>query len=190
MKYEIKGHLVSQEVDQNLKTQRTLLSDRSCGACTMCCKLFPVPEIENKPAGKWCQNCLTGSGCKIWDKRPSRCQDYHCEWRFNDTLGAEWRPDIAKFIVNQEPGLKWVSIVVDPAQPRVWAREPYKTILKQIITDRISQGLGTMLSAGDKRYLMLPDEEIPIGNANYTRPFTLKAQIINGQKKYSISFTD
>ena len=35
---------------------------RECGSCSLCCKVYNVPEIE-KPAGKWCRHCTPGKGC-------------------------------------------------------------------------------------------------------------------------------
>jgi hypothetical protein len=38
---------------------------RSCGSCTLCCKLMPVllDDGEDKPAGEWCKHCTKGVGC-------------------------------------------------------------------------------------------------------------------------------
>jgi len=32
----------------------------------------------DKPAGKWCDHCAIGSGCKIYEERPQDCRDFHC----------------------------------------------------------------------------------------------------------------
>src|SRR5436305_14221849 len=46
-----------------------MMNPRSCGDCTLCCKLLSITELE-KPIGKWCPHCEIGKGCKIYDCRP------------------------------------------------------------------------------------------------------------------------
>jgi len=52
---------------------------RSCGTCTLCCKVLAVDELK-KPHGKWCAHCKTGQGCGIYDTRPAECRDFRCTW--------------------------------------------------------------------------------------------------------------
>lgn len=66
--------------------------ERPCGGCTACCKVAAVPEI-GKPAGKWCEHCAIGSGCKIYAKRPQACRDFYCLWKVMPDFPEELRPD-------------------------------------------------------------------------------------------------
>ena len=75
---------------------------RSCGTCTLCCKVFDVPSLE-KPAGQWCKHCLPGRGCGIHETRPQHCRAFHCMWMTAPWLADEWKPERAKFVLTTDP---------------------------------------------------------------------------------------
>lgn len=50
---------------------------RSCGGCTLCCKVIGVHEIA-KPKGVLCTHCKPGSGCMVHASRPKACRAYTC----------------------------------------------------------------------------------------------------------------
>lgn len=59
---------------------------RSCGDCSLCCKL---PRIEFGPdgckaAGEWCEQCVPGRGCSLYDDRPEVCRRFSCLWLTDD----------------------------------------------------------------------------------------------------------
>jgi hypothetical protein len=66
---------------------------RDCGACVTCCRdlLINDPELK-KPAFTLCQHC-TGSGCGIYETRPSVCRSWNCVWRELGALPDALRPD-------------------------------------------------------------------------------------------------
>lgn len=68
-------------------------ADRDCGACVTCCRDLNIltPELV-KPAFTLCPHC-TGSGCGIYETRPSVCRSWHCLWRWLGALPDELRPD-------------------------------------------------------------------------------------------------
>jgi len=72
--------------------------ERSCGTCTMCCKLPAAPEPLNKPAGVWCQHCDKAQGCRIYDERPQGCRDFMCLWKVMPDFPEDLRPDKCKVI--------------------------------------------------------------------------------------------
>jgi hypothetical protein len=164
---------------------------RSCGTCTLCCKVYDVPPIDNKPAGKWCKHCKPGKGCGIWDTRPQFCRDYHCYWHYEAQLGPEWRPDVAKFILNLEPGGIWLAIVIDPGQPHAWKREPYHSILRSLSDQFITAGdKGLMLIEGDRKFVVLPDREVFIGNKMTNANVRLTKKKISGIVHYDVIFNE
>lgn len=59
---------------------------RKCGDCTLCCILFPVPEVSEE-INKACQFCTTK--CTIYDKRPQACKDFNCAWLLDEELFPE-----------------------------------------------------------------------------------------------------
>lgn len=65
--------------------------DRSCGTCTVCCRILEIQALD-KPAGILCRH-NTGTGCGIYPERPEACARWHCLWRRIDTLPDGLRPD-------------------------------------------------------------------------------------------------
>jgi hypothetical protein len=72
---------------------------RECGACTLCCRLLPVPEF-GKPAGERCRHQFS-KGCRIYHKRPQSCAFWNCRWLAGDDTGL--RPDRAHYVVDMMP---------------------------------------------------------------------------------------
>jgi hypothetical protein len=97
---------------------------RSCGTCTLCCKVYNVPSL-NKPAGKWCSHCSPGRGCGIHETRPDHCRSFYCLYMTENWLGTEWKPEISKFVISIDPISRYMLVQVDPGQPKAWMKEPY-----------------------------------------------------------------
>jgi hypothetical protein len=76
-----------------------LAPGRTCGTCTLCCKIYAIREL-NKPAGRWCVHAERDRGCKIYNERPDTCRGFYCMWRVDATLGPEWKPETAHFVVS------------------------------------------------------------------------------------------
>jgi hypothetical protein len=107
-------------------------SARSCGSCTMCCKVYEVPLIDNKPRGQWCKHCKPGRGCDIWETRPQFCRDFHCHWISDLSFGEEWKPEKSKLVMNYRPADNAFVVMVDPGSPGAWLREPYHSALRTL----------------------------------------------------------
>lgn len=63
----------------------------TCGDCTLCCTLLPVPELD-KPANTHCQHCIVGKGCSIYEDRPQVCRPFNCAW-LQSSASIDLRPD-------------------------------------------------------------------------------------------------
>jgi hypothetical protein len=111
---------------------------RTCGTCSLCCRVMSVPEM--KPDHAWCPKCTLGTGCSIYASRPERCHDFSCQWLKDDRFGDHWFPKTAKIIVDHRvEGLTAVvSFVVDPAYPTRWREEPWFSDIKQIAKSGIA----------------------------------------------------
>jgi hypothetical protein len=100
---------------------------RECGACSLCCKLTYVVEL-NKSIDTWCPHCKPGhGGCTIYQDRPTSCRRFICGWLFDvdeRKIGDEWFPARCKMIIARSPDRGFL-ILVDPAFPNAWRREPY-----------------------------------------------------------------
>lgn len=106
---------------------------RSCGKCSMCCKLLHIIEL-NKPSNKWCEHCRPGyGGCSIYETRPSICRSFLCGWMQSEQVGPEWYPLLSHMILSFAPfnGVMTLTCCVDPNHPNIWKEHPYYTQLKQ-----------------------------------------------------------
>ena len=77
-----------------------LVSERSCGSCTVCCRVLEIKALE-KPAGILCRH-NTGSSCGIYPERPEACARWHCLWRKIGALPEDLRPDRAGVVFSLE----------------------------------------------------------------------------------------
>lgn len=139
-----------------------LAPGKACGSCTLCCKLFPVPELE-KPGGRWCRHIAQGRGCGIHATRPPVCRAFDCQWLHNPELGPEWKPAACKFVMSIYPGSNSLVVTGDPGFPRGWAREPFLGKLKQWARVAQEQGDCILVFQGDMASAILPDGEKPLG---------------------------
>lgn len=135
---------------------------RSCGTCTLCCKLFPVPELD-KPAGTWCRHIAQGRGCGIHATRPGVCRAFFCQWIHNEELGPDWKPERSRFVLSIYPGSNSLVVTADPGNPRAWAREPYLASLRRWAAAALAQGDSVLVFVGDRGSAILPDREVELG---------------------------
>lgn len=131
----------------------TSVSGRSCGTCTLCCRL---PDIEafSKPANEWCSNCSKDGGCSIYEVRPQLCRDFFCLWMTTEALGEEWEPTRSKMMVyRQGPQL---TVLVDPEFPNMWRLEPYYTWLQEYAGAARGQDGYVIVFVGDDVFKVEP----------------------------------
>ncbi len=105
----------------------TTVSGRSCGTCTLCCRL-PDIDLFDKPANVWCRHCIEGKGCSIYADRPSVCRDFLCLWMTDEALGEAWEPSRSHMMIYRQG--PQITVLVDPDHPDIWRREPYHTQLR------------------------------------------------------------
>ncbi len=139
-----------------------VLPDRTCGPCNLCCKVFNFPDLD-KPAGKWCQHVEQGKGCKIYDDRPGFCRTFFCEWRLSPTLGPEWKPDRARFVLSTYPGTTALAVTLDPGAPGAWRKEPYYSQIKEWGRHALVNGSQVMVLSGNRVTIVLPTSDVDVG---------------------------
>lgn len=110
-----------------MKTPPPIAAGRSCGSCTLCCRL-PEIELLDKPADTWCQHCIEGKGCSIYAERPSVCRDFLCLWMTSEELGDAWAPARSHLMIYRQG--PQITILADPDQPAVWKSAPYHADLQ------------------------------------------------------------
>jgi hypothetical protein len=144
------------------------VAGRSCGTCTMCCKLFDVPEVAST-AGKWCRHCSPGKGCRIYETRPQSCRSFFCGWMVSPTLGPEWKPERAKIILQFHVvgEIYWLTAYVDESYPTAWQRpELYERLKKFARANGAVGGTINLMVAvriGRRHIVILPDRDVDLG---------------------------
>ena len=144
---------------------------RSCGSCSLCCKLLKVDDPPFfKPAGKWCPHCRPGrGGCSIYDHRPALCRGWGCGWLLSSTLGDEWQPARCKMVVGWEVisdanEHAYCNIRVDPGTPDAWRREPYHSQIHAWALNGLrgvnGVTIGTRVAVGRRVFIILPDDDL------------------------------
>ncbi len=137
---------------------------RSCGACTMCCKVYDVPPIDNKPRGQWCKHCKPGRGCGIWETRPQFCRDFHCHWIYDLSFGEEWKPERSKLVMNYRPNDNAFVVMVDPGAPGAWLREPYHSSLRALAGRLAQQRHALEIVINHDTTVITPTRDFPVGS--------------------------
>ena len=150
---------------QLAEIDRKVVAGRTCGTCTLCCKVVSVAEFA-KPAGEWCMHCQPGKGCGIHAVRPFVCRGAYCEWMICKGLGPEWKPERAKFVLFKTNDGRRLTAHVDPGYPAAWRRSPYYENLKQWAREA-AQRTPDMhvvdVMIGEHSIVILPDREVDIG---------------------------
>jgi len=152
--------------------QKKKLIGRECGECSLCCRLFPVPEL-NKPANIWCEHCQPGKGCTIYDRRPPICRGFACGWLLGH-MSDKWFPKRAGMVIKAfhkvHGGQTQMTIVVDPRAPNKWREQPFLDDIRRLahlgLSGEYDFDFQTVVRIGRHRYLILPHGEIDISNAD------------------------
>jgi hypothetical protein len=113
--------------------------ERSCGSCSLCCKLLSIEGVEDRPGWTWCRHCRPGKGgCGIYDERPQACRNFVCGWLsggLDTVLDPErWHPAKARMMITAEAVDPEVHIVVqvDPNFPDRWREQPYRQDIQNL----------------------------------------------------------
>jgi len=147
---------------------------RSCGACSYCCKLLLIEDL-NKPSHQWCEHCRPGrGGCSIYETRPKVCQGFACGWLMSSNVSDDWYPLRSHMVLSLAPlnGILTCVAVVDRAHQNIWRQEPYYSQLKTMAYNglhvkRLRDVLLVNVRYGDKVWLLTDKEDIDISRLFY-----------------------
>jgi hypothetical protein len=139
-----------------------LLPERSCGTCTLCCKVMHIVELES-PAGQWCKHCAPGKGCKIHETRPPVCRQFFCMWMYWKHAGPHWKPEKSKMVLSLELDGQRIAAHVDPSFPGAWRRSPYYEDLKRWSAVALQRRQQVSVWIDRRAIVILPDRDVDLG---------------------------
>ena len=95
-----------------------MTDERTCGGCTLCCRLLPVKGID-KPGGVRCRHQRFRTGCAVYHKPgfPGECALWSCRWLVTDIDVP--RPDKAHYVVDIVPDYITARDDFDPGKAPV-----------------------------------------------------------------------
>ncbi len=135
---------------------------RSCEGCTMCCKIFGIPELA-KPKHEWCAHCAIGSGCKIYETRPQSCRDFVCGWLVDASVPEHWKPSKSRMVLTSEDDGRRLVINVDTGRLDAWRKEPYYGEIKKLAANVARNRGQLILWQGRNAIAILPGREKHLG---------------------------
>jgi hypothetical protein len=150
-----------------------VIPGRECGTCTLCCKVYKIPEI-GKEAGKWCKHCSPGKGCAIHDNLPHQCAVFNCRWRTEQAMLPHWKPEQCKMVVTVNPRNNYIYVRVDPGTPSAWRKQPYYDRLRQLARTNLELGAHIVVFVNDQATLIMPDQDVPLGPMKPTDGFSVR----------------
>src|SRR5690348_13326370 len=156
---------------------------RTCGTCTMCCKVFDIPSLA-KPEGKWCKHCDIGKGCRIYDTRPDQCRQFVCLWLQDPTLPPEWKPETSKLVMSIWPTTGFIYVQVDPGSPLAWRKEPYFSRLRELSERLLRERRHILVFVKHIATLIMPTGPVPIGPMSPDDGFVVRETFSGGARQY------
>lgn len=135
---------------------------RSCEGCTMCCKLLSI-EALNKPRLQWCTHCNVGTGCNIYEERPSECRTFNCGYLIVAQFGEHWRPANSRMVISLATNANRMVVYVDADRPEAWRKEPYYTDIKNWALAAAKNQGQVMVSQGHDMIAVTPSGETNLG---------------------------
>jgi hypothetical protein len=112
--------------------------------------VFAIPEFD-KPAGRWCEHCAIGKGCRIYQQRPERCVDYSCLWLLSQgrevPLGPELRPDRCKVVIGPTTNDRIMAVTPMPGYPLAWRDGPVRKLIDKIISNDMAVAVQSPLAS-------------------------------------------
>jgi hypothetical protein len=138
---------------------------RSCEGCTLCCKLLKIEALD-KPRSQWCAHCDVGAGCKIYEERPSECQNFHCGYLTMAHIDDHWKPANSKMVIALATDANRLTVFVDPDHPDTWRQEPYYSDIKNWARTAVKIKGRVVVSLGNEVIVVTPDGETNLGTVN------------------------
>ena len=155
--------------------QSRLAIGRSCGSCSLCCKLLPIYGLSQpKPRDRWCPHCKPSrGGCLIYENRPEECRIFYCGWLMGQ-LPDEWYPQRSKMVVAFYPRASGRGsdciVTVEPAYAARWREQPYYSQIKQNSVGWLTSDARTFVRIGTRVIAVFPTSEVDLGDVEMDKP--------------------
>ena len=143
-------------------SESPLVPGRTCGSCTLCCKLIGIPELR-KPPDVMCPHAVSSKGCAIHADRPRSCHQYFCGWRLDPNIDALWKPEISGFLLQINLYYSALMVMVDPVKPLAWKMQPYHGRLQEWSARAFRENKRIVAMVDGEATVVLPDRDVPIG---------------------------
>ncbi|HTU25689.1 MAG TPA: hypothetical protein VMF30_09845 [Pirellulales bacterium] len=103
---------------------------RICGACTACCTVLGVEELDKENYRPCPHNC---GHCAIYDSRPATCRTWSCQWLLGHIDGDErLRPEQLGLMFNREVLSGQKILVAYEVWPQAGRQASNGLLLKQM----------------------------------------------------------
>lgn len=117
--------------------------NRSCGSCTLCCRLVEVKSLS-KSRNKTCIHCVPGQGCSVYSQRPKDCQDFSCLW-LRGLVPMEMQPEKIHAVLDVSKD-NVIVIHLDDHRQNVLSNE----LLTNYITTYYASGIPLLILQGQQ----------------------------------------
>lgn len=138
------------------------MTNNLCGSCNACCRVYAIPALD-KPAGKWCENCDVGKGCRIYETRPETCSSFECLWLQSHRyvkLAEELRPDRCKVVFTSATRPDVMVATTMPGSPDAWQRTVVRRLIGKLLLGGLTVSVGPPNSK--TQTLLTPDGKTQI----------------------------
>jgi hypothetical protein len=115
--------------------------------------------------GQWCQHCVKGSGCGIYESRPNECRTFNCQWLINANFSDDWQPIHSKIVICHvtEGDTSKLVFHVETGSPLSWRKEPYYSQLKKLARNGLEHNGIVLINIGKRVFVILPNEDVDLG---------------------------
>lgn len=150
-------------------------SDRTCGACNLCCKVMYIEELE-KPQGEWCAHAKPGRGCTIHGSHPTSCRTFMCQWLLQPTLPESLKPNRSKVVLSTVEGPKGDQLVAycDPSDPGAWRRGDIYRLLKAQTRSPSGEPRMVIVRINSHYWLVTGEADHDLGEAKGRKAFRIE----------------
>jgi hypothetical protein len=92
--------------------------------------LLEVEELTKLPHQQCQHQCDTG--CAIHESRPKECRVYQCQWKADENIPEEFRPDKLDCIIDIHDTVLGPAVICHQSYPQQWLKEPIIGIIQQL----------------------------------------------------------